>query len=249
VSYRNKTYVIFDGDKDMWAYRYMKGWRALDTVDFNFYDAHDLNSPLTDRASEHTIKRRLRERLGSARQVIVVIGENTKNLYRFVRWELDLALELDLPIIAVNLNGKRRYDSKRCPPILRHEYVVHVSFKRAIMKYALDHFPAERARRATATDGPRYYLDKVYQEVGILPVPPAFSPPVRLTPPPLHPTPPLPGPHTLTPPLPNGSTLANLISLGVPSPSAPPAVTPGGSSRNLLDLFKEISTPLQPWKK
>jgi len=28
MSYRNKTYVIFDGDNDMWAYSYMKGWKA-----------------------------------------------------------------------------------------------------------------------------------------------------------------------------------------------------------------------------
>jgi hypothetical protein len=28
MSYRNKTYVIFDGDNDMWAYAYMKGWKA-----------------------------------------------------------------------------------------------------------------------------------------------------------------------------------------------------------------------------
>ena len=36
MSYRNKTYVIFDGDKDIWAYGRMKGWKALPTVDFNF---------------------------------------------------------------------------------------------------------------------------------------------------------------------------------------------------------------------
>ena len=27
MSYRNKTYVIFDGDKDLWAYAYMLGWK------------------------------------------------------------------------------------------------------------------------------------------------------------------------------------------------------------------------------
>lgn len=26
MSYKNKTYVIFDGDNDRWAYAYMKGW-------------------------------------------------------------------------------------------------------------------------------------------------------------------------------------------------------------------------------
>jgi hypothetical protein len=95
MSYRNKTYVIFDGDNDRWAYAYMKGWKENENVDFNFYDAHDIK-PLTDRASEQTIRQRLRERLSSAKQVIVLVGESTKDLYVFVRWEIDIALKMDL---------------------------------------------------------------------------------------------------------------------------------------------------------
>jgi hypothetical protein len=72
MGYRNKTYIIFDGDNDMWAYGYMKGWKASEHIDFNFHDAHDLK-PLTDRASdEEYIKGRLRERFSSAVQVIVL---------------------------------------------------------------------------------------------------------------------------------------------------------------------------------
>lgn len=105
MSYRNKTYVIFDGDNDMWAYAFMKGWKSNENMEFNFSDAHDIK-PLTDRASEETIKQRLRERMSSAKQVIVVIGENTKNLYRFVRWEIELAIAKGLPVIVVNLTGR-----------------------------------------------------------------------------------------------------------------------------------------------
>ena len=42
MSYRNKTYVIFDADNDYWAYARMKGWKTLRNIDFNFHDAHDL---------------------------------------------------------------------------------------------------------------------------------------------------------------------------------------------------------------
>ena len=59
MSYKNKTYVVFDGDEDQWAYRFMRGWKANDRIDFDFNDAHDLGSELTERASEQTIKRRL----------------------------------------------------------------------------------------------------------------------------------------------------------------------------------------------
>lgn len=166
MSYKNKTYVIFDGDNDMWAYAYMKGWKSNQNIDFNFYDAHDIKT-ITDRASEETVKRTLRERFSSAKQVIVLIGEHSKNLYRFVRWEIELALKSSLPVVAVNLNDKRQYDSDRCPPILRGEYVVHIPFKMAIIKYALDNFPQEYQKRNGEVAGDRVYPDSVYQSLGL----------------------------------------------------------------------------------
>jgi hypothetical protein len=179
MAYRNKTYVIFDGDLDIWAYGRMKGWKALPTIDFDFYDAHDLGSELMDRASEETVKTRLRSRFSSAKQVVVLIGAHTRFLYRFVRWELDVAVELDLPIVAVNLNGKRAIDDDRCPPLIRPEYVVHVPFKRAIIKYAIENFPREYNSRIPGTSGPRHYPDSVYESLGLnVPSPPNAASPV-----------------------------------------------------------------------
>ena len=42
MGYRNKTYVIFDGDNDLRAYGYMKGWKVQEHMDFDFYYAHDI---------------------------------------------------------------------------------------------------------------------------------------------------------------------------------------------------------------
>jgi hypothetical protein len=166
MSYRNKTYVIFDGDNDMWAYAYMKGWKSNENMDFNFYDAHDIR-PLTDRASEETVKKALRARLANAKQVIVLVGENTKNLYKFVRWEIELAQELKLPVIVVNLNGLRKMDPERCPPILREWPAAHVEFRAKIIQHALDYFPDEYARLPADATGPRHYSDGVYSGLGL----------------------------------------------------------------------------------
>ena len=166
MSYRNKTYVIFDGDNDMWAYAYMKGWKENKHVDFDFHDAHDIK-PLTDRASEETVRERLRERFSSAKQAIVLIGESTKNLYRFVRWEMEVAQNLDLPIIAINLNGDRRYNPNLCPAILKDHYVVHVAFKMKIIQYALDNFPNEYSARNTSAAGNRHYNDTIYARLDL----------------------------------------------------------------------------------
>ena len=166
MGYRNKTYVIFDGDKDMWAYAYMKGWRTRDHIDFDFHDAHELRV-LTDRASEDTIRSRLRERLGNTKQAIVLIGESTKNLFRFVRWELEMCVKYSIPLVAVNLNGHRAMDSAHCPAIIRDEYVVHVDFKMKIIQHALNQFPDEYFKRPLGATGSRHYSNDVYQRLGI----------------------------------------------------------------------------------
>jgi len=166
MGYRNKTYVIFDGDKDMWAYAYMKGWNQIEHIEFDFYDAHDLQ-PLTDRASEETVRARLCQRLSNSKQAVVLIGESTRHLYKFVRWEIETAMDLDFPIIGVNLDGSRKYDAQLCPPILRDQYVVHVPFKAKIIQYALDNFPAEYAKRDLTATGNRHYRDVIYTQLGL----------------------------------------------------------------------------------
>lgn len=164
MSYRNKTYVIFDGDKDMWAYGRMKGWKVNDRVDFDFHDAHELMT-LTDRASEPRVKQVLKQRLANTRQAIVLIGESTRHLYRYVRWELEACQEMQIPMVIVNLNGRRDMDADRCPPIIRDDYAVHVSFNMRIIRFALDHFPDEYRKRPMGASGYRVYSPKIYSDL------------------------------------------------------------------------------------
>src|SRR5574337_1273317 len=74
MAYRNKTYVAFDGDKDIRYYLLMKAWKQSDKTDFNFYDAHDLNTA-RDSSQEESIKRQLRERMANSKVFVLLIGE------------------------------------------------------------------------------------------------------------------------------------------------------------------------------
>jgi hypothetical protein len=161
------TYVVFDSDKDRYAYAFMKGWKVNERVEFEFRDAHDLGAMTTRAQDEAYVKSELRKRMQASNQVLVLVGESTKSLSKFVGWEIDLALSFGLPIIVVNLNDKRCMDEDRCPVSLRTGYIVHVSFKRAIIKYALENFPAEFRGRDRAATAPRIYNDDVYQRLGI----------------------------------------------------------------------------------
>ncbi|MGE3336029.1 MAG: TIR domain-containing protein [Rhodospirillaceae bacterium] len=78
------TYVIFDGDKDRYAYAFMKGWKVNDRVECDFRDAHDLGA-MTGRAqNEGYVKSELRKRMAASDHVVVLAGESTKYLRKFV---------------------------------------------------------------------------------------------------------------------------------------------------------------------
>jgi hypothetical protein len=168
------VYVAFDGDNDKWAYGFMKGWKTNDKVDFDFEDAHDLDE-MTGRAqNEAYVKAALKERMKKSDALVVIVGEKTKNLYKFVRWEIELALELGLPIIVANLNNRTKMDSDLCPAIIRNECAIHVPFKKEAIKRAVETFPTafRRFNAADKAGGWRYYNEpEWYKAMGITPTP------------------------------------------------------------------------------
>ena len=167
MTYRNKTYVCFDGDTDIHYYRLMCAWKQNEGIPFNFYNAHDLNTA-RDSSMEASIKRQLSLRLSNTKVFVVLVGERTRYLRKFVLWEMEQALSLNLPIIAVNLNGLRRQDPQRCPPVIRGALAIHVSFNAAILQYALEHWlQKHKTYHLEGRSGPRYYKTEVYRELNI----------------------------------------------------------------------------------
>lgn len=169
MSHKQPAYVIFDSDEDGWAYRFMRGWKSNERIDFDFFDAHDLTSMTSQATSEDYVKRQLRERMGKAKCVILLLGDRTKFQYRYIRWEIDLAIELNIPIVVANLNERTSYDSDLCPPILREHCAVHIPFKMKAIKYALDNWPSEYRGfdLEMKSSGRRHYGPDVYRTLGI----------------------------------------------------------------------------------
>lgn len=165
MAYTNKTYVCFDADSDMHYYRLMTAWKENDRFAFNFHNAHYINN-LRDGSSEVTIKSKLRERLANTKILVVLIGRSTKNLYKYVRWEIEYAIENDIPIVAVNLNGRREMDSTLCPPLLRNELALHVNFSHKIINKVLNEWPAAHAKLRREGKRTDYRLtDSVYNSI------------------------------------------------------------------------------------
>lgn len=166
MAYRNKTYICFDGDTDMHYYRLMQAWSENDRFSFEFYNAHDLNSA-RDSSQEESIKRQLRERFANSKLLVVLIGQNTARLTKFVKWEMEVALKLGLPIIGVNINGARAKDAL-CPPTIRSELAVFVPFSMKIVEYAMANWPASHIKYKSQNAIDSYhYTDQTYKNLGL----------------------------------------------------------------------------------
>jgi hypothetical protein len=171
MAYRNKTYMCFDGDNDIHYFYLMKAWKHNQTdffKDFNFFDAHEINYA-RDSSKEESIKRQLLERLNNSNLFIILIGEQTKFLTKFVRWEMEQAIKQDIPIIAINLNGKREMDENRCPPLIKDQLVLHISFNQKIIEKAVNEWIESRAqlKRENKT-GAFYFKPLIYSQLGII---------------------------------------------------------------------------------
>lgn len=151
----------------MHYYRLMSAWKQKENISFNFYNAHDLNSA-RDTSSEESIKAQLAERLRNSKVFVSLVGQNTQYLYKFVRWEIEQAIKRELPIIVVNLNGKRSMDANLCPPILKDALAIHISFNAAIMQHALENWPSSDANyRKQGKSGAYYYNEGVYKRLDL----------------------------------------------------------------------------------
>lgn len=166
MAYRNKVYVSMDADNDLHYYRLMQAWKQNDRSSFNFYDAHDLNT-IFDK-SEASIKAGLQERFRNTKVFVLLVGDHTRYLYKFVRWEIEQALKRNIPCIIVNLNGKRQQDSGRCPAIVRDQLAIHISYNAKILEYSLENWPQFHISKASESINQAYhYNDSVYKRLGL----------------------------------------------------------------------------------
>ncbi|WP_087099401.1 TIR domain-containing protein [Nocardiopsis sp. JB363] len=169
--YRNKTYVAFAGE-DLHCYRLMEAWRDNKNIDFNFFDAHDICTA-RDSSRPETIRRRLRDRIVNAKQVVMLISDTTKpkagRSTSFLFYEVEQIVKLDLPVVFVNLNGNRGSQTGKLPTMLRERYTMSVSFQPKIIKYALDDYVAkfQGNSRVDGKSGPYFYKGTVYDELGL----------------------------------------------------------------------------------
>ncbi|MEV7533746.1 TIR domain-containing protein [Streptomyces hydrogenans] len=172
MAYRNKTYVAF-ASEDIHYYRLMEAWRDSKHIEFDFFDAHDINTAL-DTSHPDTIRRRLGERLSNTKQTVVLLSDTTRpkaaRTSSFLHYEIEAIKRRNLPVVFVNLSGDRTIDRAKIPTSLGDQYSISVSFQPSIIKYALDEYvPAFVSNLISPSPkvGPYYYKSHVYSGLGL----------------------------------------------------------------------------------
>lgn len=165
MAYKKQIYIAFDADNDIHYYYLMKAWKQNDNTVFDFKNAHEVNT-INIFDSEQTIKRKLRERMESSKVFILLIGKHTKNLYKYVRWEIELAKEKGLPIICINLNQSREVDGERIPKIIRETLSLHICFGVKVLQYALDVWGNTHSRLSKEGESvPYIFPSETYKDI------------------------------------------------------------------------------------
>lgn len=150
-----RTFVGFSST-DIKHYWLMKAWKQNKHIDFNFTDCQlqdDINSD-----NEYYVKRKCRERINMAGKYILLIGQDTRYKYKYVKWEAEVAIEKRCTIIGVNIDGKRKMVETTCPPVIRNIGAIFIPLSPYIIKYALENYKMHE-------NSNYYYPDEVYRKL------------------------------------------------------------------------------------
>lgn len=151
-----RTFVGFSST-DIHYYRLMQAWKSNTNIDFNFTDCQLRNEIHSE--NEVYIKHLVRQRISMAGKYLMLIGQDTRYKYKYVRWEAEVAIEKGCTIIGVNLDGSRRMVEKTCPPIIRSIGAMFVPFSPQIVAYAIENYKMHE-------DDNWHYKDSVYKQLG-----------------------------------------------------------------------------------
>lgn len=152
----SRTFVGFSST-DIRYYWLMQAWKVNQHIDFNFTDCQ-LSSEINSE-NENYIKNKCRERINMAGTFAVLIGQDTRSKHKYVRWEMEVAIEKKCRIIGINIDGSRRVVDSTCPPIIRNIGAIFVPFSPKIIAHALEHYQMH-------PNNDYHFNDEVYRLLG-----------------------------------------------------------------------------------
>lgn len=161
MHYRTSTYVAFDGqgttnpsESDFKYYALVQAWSENPDSTFRLVNSHDKTSPVRDTSSDETLKTRLRERLSYSKNMIVILGPNTRKEGSLLSYEIEQAVDrYELPLIIAytdteqfnsrpQYQGLSQYWPKALAIRIRNKSckAVHIPFEKDSIEKALNRY-------------------------------------------------------------------------------------------------------------
>lgn len=167
MAYTEKIYVAYDGANDNPYFEEIKTWKQSDGSSFNFIDGFDIYKQI-DKVDDEILKAQLQERMSQAKVCVLLIGEFTKSYRKFTRWQIEYAINTQMPIICMNINGIRSVDPDRAPTAIKKNLSLHISFQEPILELALNNWPKSHAKYLEKEK--KYnirYANQNYEQLGL----------------------------------------------------------------------------------
>lgn len=153
----------------------LKAWTEKTDDDFFMIDSHQKGSAVRDSSKKQTLELRLKERLRNSKNIVLIIGDTTKNDRDWVPMEIKYATDdCGIPIIAAYTG----YDyicapqklSSLWPKALKERIengaasVIHIPFKKKPLKDAISQFSHNHKPKG---GGLGTYSEEAYKSFGI----------------------------------------------------------------------------------
>jgi hypothetical protein len=183
MAYRSGTYVAFHANNtrepdrsDIKYYNLLKAWNVWPDDDFRFTNSHDKAAAVRDSSKRATLEASLKTRLRNSKNMVLVIGQTTKEDTDWVPFEIRYAIDqCEIPIIAAYPD----YEWIMAPSKLSslwpealavriHDgraHVIHIPFKKYPLAAAINQFSHNKYPLG---GGLGYYSREAYESWGII---------------------------------------------------------------------------------
>lgn len=181
MAYRNGTYVAFHADgtsdpteSDMKYYRLVEAWKDNENLEISFVNSHDKSNAVRDSSKKTTLENSIMERLRNSKNMLLIIGDTTKNDIDWIPFEISKAVDLyNLPIIVAYTGYRYIFPDYYAPanfsPLWPLDLIsrinkgsiraIHIPFRKEPISAAINHFGINDSIPNTSLD---YYIEQEY---------------------------------------------------------------------------------------
>ena len=160
-------YVAFDASNDIKYYQEFKSLLRSSQEHYNVFDSVDYFKEL-DKNPDDVVKFKIQKNLERADIVIVLLTKTYKSMRKFSKWQLEHAINIGKPIIAVNPNRIRSVDYDVCPTVLKTRLSLHIPYDIRALETAIKYWPDSHYEHMKSEKEQRKiykYANSVYEQI------------------------------------------------------------------------------------